>query len=106
VGPSTIRQGAEGPIVGLVNRDFSTAVLGAKMVGAITYIRTGMAGSFSPQRSTAQVNSINSVIRETRATHHASLDGMRSIATVSNRPSLGRLARGMQQASHGAQRSA
>jgi hypothetical protein len=49
VGPSTTRQGAEDPIVGMVNRDFSTAVLGAKMVGAITYIRPGRAGSFSPQ---------------------------------------------------------
>jgi putative transposase len=38
--PSTTRQGAAGPIPDLVNRDFSAAVPGEKMVGDITYIPT------------------------------------------------------------------
>jgi transposase InsO family protein len=38
--PSTTRQGQAGPIPGLVNRDFSATVPGAKMVGDITYIPT------------------------------------------------------------------
>jgi putative transposase len=38
--PSTTRQGQAGPIPDLVNRDFSAAVPGAKMVGDITYIPT------------------------------------------------------------------
>lgn len=38
--PSTTQQGAAGPIPDLVNRDFSAAVPGAKMVGDITYIPT------------------------------------------------------------------
>ena len=38
--PQTTRQGAGGPIPGLVNRDFSATVPGAKMVGDITYIPT------------------------------------------------------------------
>jgi putative transposase len=36
--PSTTQQGAAGPIPDLVNRDFSAAVPGEKMVGDITYI--------------------------------------------------------------------
>ena len=38
--PSTTRQGQAGPIPDLVNRDFSAAVPGGKMVGDITYIPT------------------------------------------------------------------
>jgi putative transposase len=38
--PQTTRQGAAGPIPDLVNRDFSAAVPGEKMVGDITYIPT------------------------------------------------------------------
>ena len=38
--PSTTAQGAAGPIPDLVNRDFSAAVPGGKMVGDITYIET------------------------------------------------------------------
>jgi transposase InsO family protein len=38
--PSTTRQGQAGPIPDLVNRDFSAAAPGAKMVGDITYIAT------------------------------------------------------------------
>jgi len=38
--PATTVQGAAGPIPDLVNRDFSAAVPGAKMVGDITYIPT------------------------------------------------------------------
>jgi putative transposase len=38
--PSTTRQGAAGPVPDLVNRDFSAAVPGEKMVGDITYIPT------------------------------------------------------------------
>ena len=38
--PSTTQQGQAGPIPDLVNRDFSAAVPGAKMVGDITYIPT------------------------------------------------------------------
>ncbi len=38
--PSTTRQGAAGPIPDLVNRDFTAAVPGEKMVGDITYIPT------------------------------------------------------------------
>ena len=38
--PSTTRQGQAGPIPDLVNRDFSAAVPGEKMVGDITYIPT------------------------------------------------------------------
>jgi putative transposase len=38
--PQTTRQGAAGPIPDLVNRDFSAAVPGEKMVGDITYIDT------------------------------------------------------------------
>ena len=36
--PSTTKQGQAGPIPDLVNRDFSAAAPGGKMVGAITYI--------------------------------------------------------------------
>ncbi len=38
--PSTTKQGQAGPIPDLVNRDFSAAVPGGKMVGDITYIPT------------------------------------------------------------------
>jgi putative transposase len=38
--PSTTQQGAAGPIPDLVNRDFSAAAPGEKMVGDITYIPT------------------------------------------------------------------
>ena len=38
--PATTQQGQAGPIPDLVNRDFSAAVPGAKMVGDITYIPT------------------------------------------------------------------
>ena len=38
--PSTTQQGQAGPIPDLVNRDFSAAVPGGKMVGDITYIPT------------------------------------------------------------------
>ena len=38
--PSTTRQGQAGPIPDLMNRDFSAAVPGEKMVGDITYIPT------------------------------------------------------------------
>jgi len=38
--PSTTQQGQAGPIPDLVNRDFSAAVPGAKIVGDITYIPT------------------------------------------------------------------
>jgi putative transposase len=38
--PQTTRQGAAGPLPDLVNRDFSAAVPGEKMVGDITYIPT------------------------------------------------------------------
>ena len=38
--PSTTQQGQAGPIPDLVNRDFSAAVPGEKMVGDITYIST------------------------------------------------------------------
>jgi transposase InsO family protein len=38
--PATTQQGATGPIPDLVNRDFSAAVPGEKMVGDITYIPT------------------------------------------------------------------
>jgi putative transposase len=38
--PSTTRQGAAGPIPDLVNRDFTAAAPGEKMVGDITYIPT------------------------------------------------------------------
>jgi transposase InsO family protein len=38
--PSTTKQGAAGPIPDLVNRDFSAAAPGEKMVGDITYIPT------------------------------------------------------------------
>ena len=38
--PSTTRQGAAGPIPDLVNRDFTAAAPGKKMVGDITYIPT------------------------------------------------------------------
>jgi transposase InsO family protein len=38
--PATTQQGAAGPIPDLLNRDFSAAVPGAKMVGDITYIPT------------------------------------------------------------------
>jgi transposase InsO family protein len=38
--PSTTQQGAAGPIPDLVNRDFSAAMPGEKMVGDITYIPT------------------------------------------------------------------
>jgi transposase InsO family protein len=38
--PSTTRQGAAGPIPDLVNRDFTAAAPGQKMVGDITYIPT------------------------------------------------------------------
>jgi transposase InsO family protein len=38
--PSTTQQGRPGPIPDLVNRDFSSAVPGEKMVGDITYIHT------------------------------------------------------------------
>jgi putative transposase len=38
--PSTTRQGEAGPIPDLVNRDFSAATPGEKMVGDITYIPT------------------------------------------------------------------
>jgi putative transposase len=38
--PSTTRQGTAGPIPDLVNRDFSAAAPGEKMVGDITYIPT------------------------------------------------------------------
>jgi putative transposase len=38
--PSTTQQGATGPIPDLVNRDFTAAVPGEKMVGDITYIPT------------------------------------------------------------------
>ncbi len=38
--PSTTRQGLAGPIPDLVNRDFSAAAPGEKMVGDITYIPT------------------------------------------------------------------
>jgi putative transposase len=39
--PSTTVRGAAGPIPDLVNRDFSAAAPGEKMVGDITYIVTG-----------------------------------------------------------------
>jgi putative transposase len=38
--PATTRQGAAGPVPDLVNRDFSAAAPGEKMVGDITYIPT------------------------------------------------------------------
>jgi putative transposase len=38
--PATTRQGQAGPIPDLVNRDFSAATPGAKMVGDITYVAT------------------------------------------------------------------
>src|SRR5499425_614576 len=38
--PSTTRQGEAGPVPDLVNRDFSAAAPGEKMVGDITYIPT------------------------------------------------------------------
>jgi putative transposase len=38
--PSTTKQGAAGPIPDLVNRDFSAAAPGEKMVGDVTYIPT------------------------------------------------------------------
>ena len=38
--PQTTQQGQAGPIPDLVNRDFSAAVPGEKMVGDITYIPT------------------------------------------------------------------
>jgi putative transposase len=38
--PSTTQQGRPGPVPDLVNRDFSAAVPGEKMVGDITYIPT------------------------------------------------------------------
>jgi len=38
--PSTTKQGQAGPIPDLVNRDFSAAVPGGKMVGDITYVPT------------------------------------------------------------------
>jgi putative transposase len=38
--PSTTQQGRPGPLPDLVNRDFSAAVAGEKMVGDITYIPT------------------------------------------------------------------
>jgi putative transposase len=38
--PRTTRQGQAGPIPDLVNRDFTAAVPGAKMVGDITYVPT------------------------------------------------------------------
>jgi transposase InsO family protein len=38
--PSTTRQGAAGPIPDLINRDFTAAAPGEKMVGDITYIPT------------------------------------------------------------------
>lgn len=38
--PTTTQQGATGRIPDLVNRDFSAPVVGAKMVGDITYIKT------------------------------------------------------------------
>jgi putative transposase len=38
--PSTTQQGRPGPLPDLVNRDFSAAVAGQKMVGDITYIPT------------------------------------------------------------------
>jgi putative transposase len=38
--PSTTKQGQAGPIPDLVNRDFSAAAPGEKMVGDITYIPT------------------------------------------------------------------
>ena len=38
--PATTKQGQAGPIPDLVNRDFSAATPGAKMVGDITYIAT------------------------------------------------------------------
>jgi transposase InsO family protein len=44
--PCTTRQGASGPIPDLVNRDFSAAVPGAKMVGDITCIPTWQGWEF------------------------------------------------------------
>jgi putative transposase len=44
--PATTRQGQAGPIPDLVNRDFSAAVPGAKMVGDITYIPTWQGWAF------------------------------------------------------------
>ena len=38
--PATTRQGQAGPVPDLVNRDFTAAVPGEKMVGDITYIPT------------------------------------------------------------------
>ena len=44
--PQTTRQGQAGPIPDLVNRDFSAAVPGQKMVGDITYIKTWQGWAF------------------------------------------------------------
>ncbi len=38
--PSTTEQGAAGPVPDLVDRDFSAAAPGVKMVGDVTYIGT------------------------------------------------------------------
>ena len=52
--PSTTVQGAAGPIPDLVNRDFSAAAPGEKMVGDITYIDTWKDGCTSPPSLTAR----------------------------------------------------
>ena len=44
--PATTQQGAAGPILDLVNRDFTAEVPGQKMVGDITYIPTWEGWSF------------------------------------------------------------
>lgn len=44
--PPTTRQGPTGPIPDLVNRDFSAAAPGEKMVGDITYIPTSAGGAY------------------------------------------------------------
>ena len=44
--PSTTKQGQAGPIPDLVNRDFTAAVPGEKMVGDITYIPTWQGWAF------------------------------------------------------------
>jgi putative transposase len=44
--PSTTKQGQAGPVPDLVNRDFTAAVPGGKMVGDITYIPTWQGWAF------------------------------------------------------------
>jgi transposase InsO family protein len=52
--PRTTRHDAAGPIPDLVNRDFSAATPGEKMVGDITYIDTWEGWLYSPPSLTAR----------------------------------------------------